>query len=139
MTDGRSLHRRLAVPTSGDELARLAVDPQRACSAGWSRASASLRRFTADASHELKTPLTVLRAGVERSLMHPGTPAEVLEALDDTLEQINQLNELVDSLLTLARADEGRAPLALETQRPARRWWWRSAETAGMLARSSMA
>ncbi|TFG44704.1 MAG: HAMP domain-containing protein [Gemmatimonadales bacterium] len=115
VTDGRSLHRRVAVPTSGDELARLAVT----LNAMFSRLEQSfsqLRRFTADASHELKTPLTVLRTGVERSLVHPGIPPEVLEALDTTLEQLNQLNELVDSLLMLARADEGRAPLALEVQ-----------------------
>ena len=115
VTDGRSLHRRVAVPTSGDELARLAVT----LNAMFSRLEQSfsqLRRFTADASHELKTPLMVLRAGVERSLVHPGTPPEVLEALDTTLGQLNQLNELVDSLLTLARADEGRAPLTLEVR-----------------------
>ena len=115
VTDGRSLHRRVAVPNSGDELARLAVT----LNAMFSRLEQSfsqLRRFTADASHELKTPLMVLRAGVERSLVHPGTPGEVLEALDTTLGQLNQLNELVDSLLTLARADEGRAPLALEVR-----------------------
>lgn len=113
VTDGRSLHRRVAVPSSGDEVARLAIT----LNAMFSRLEQSfsqLRRFTADASHELKTPLTVLRAGVERSLVHPGTPPEVLEALDTTLEQLNQLNELVDSLLMLARADEGRVPLALE-------------------------
>ena len=113
VTDGRSLHRRVAVPTAGDELSRLAVT----LNAMFSRLEASfanLRRFTADASHELKTPLMVLRVGVERALVHPGTPPEVLESLDVTLEQLNQLNELVDSLLTLARADEGRAPLALE-------------------------
>lgn len=113
VTDGGSLHRRVAVPTSGDELARLAVT----LNAMFSRLEQSfsrLRRFTADASHELKTPLMVLRVGVERSLVHPETPPEVLEALDTTLGQLNQLNELVDSLLTLARADEGRAPLALE-------------------------
>jgi signal transduction histidine kinase len=92
-----------------------------------------LRRFTADASHELKTPLTVLRAGVERSLVHPGTPPEVLEALDTNLEQLNQLNELVDSLLMLARADEGRAPLALERQ-DLRALVVDVGETAGMLA-----
>ncbi|HEX5004914.1 MAG TPA: ATP-binding protein [Gemmatimonadales bacterium] len=115
VTDGRSLHRRVAVPTSGDELARLAVT----LNAMFSRLEQSfnqLRRFTADASHELKTPLTVLRTGVERSLTHPGTPAEVLEAMDTTLGQLNHLNELVDSLLMLARADEGRAPLALEVR-----------------------
>jgi signal transduction histidine kinase len=115
VTDGRSLHRRVAVPTSGDELARLAVT----LNAMFSRLELSfsrLRRFTADASHELKTPLMVLRVGVERSLAHPGTPPEVLEALDTTLGQLNQLNELVDSLLTLARADEGGAPLALEVR-----------------------
>jgi signal transduction histidine kinase len=75
---------------------------------------ASLRRFTADASHELKTPLMVLRAGVERALTHPAAPPESLESLDETLDQINQMTELVDALLTLARADEGRAPLAVE-------------------------
>jgi len=115
VTDGRSLHRRVAVPTSGDELARLALT----LNAMFSRLEQSfsqLRRFTADASHELKTPLTVLRTGVERSLVHPGTPPEVLEALDATLDQLNQLNELVDSLLMLARADEGRSPLAVEIQ-----------------------
>ena len=132
MTDGGSLHRRVAVPTSGDELARLAVT----LNAMFSRLEQSfsqLRRFTADASHELKTPLTVLRAGVERSLVHPGTPPEVLEALDTTLEQINRLNELVDSLLMLARADEGRAPLVLEAQ-DLRPLVVDVGETAGMLA-----
>jgi signal transduction histidine kinase len=132
VTDGRSLHRRVAVPTSGDELARLAVT----LNAMFSRLEQSfsqLRRFTADASHELKTPLTVLRAGVERSLVHPGTPPEVLEALDTNLEQLNQLNELVDSLLMLARADEGRAPLALERQ-DLRALVVDVGETAGMLA-----
>jgi len=113
VTDGRSLHRRVLVPTSGDELARLAVTLNEMFSR-LEQSFSQLRRFTADASHELKTPLTVLRTGIERSLVHPGTPPEVLESLDTTLEQLNQLNELVDSLLTLARADEGRAPLALE-------------------------
>ena len=56
----------------------------------------------------------VLRAGVERALVHPGMPAEILQSLDETLAQINQMSEMVENLLTLARADEGRAPLAVE-------------------------
>ena len=76
---------------------------------------ASLHRFTADASHELKTPLMVLRAGVERALTTPSTPPESLQALDESLLEVNRMSELVDSLLTLARADEGRLPLAVES------------------------
>lgn len=110
--DGRSLHRRLAVPTGEDELTRLA----QTLNAMLSRVEQSfnaLRRFTADASHELKTPLMVLRAGVERSLTDPKTPQELVGSLDETLRQINQMSELVTNLLTLARADEGRAGLVL--------------------------
>ncbi len=113
ITDGRSLHRRLAVPMAGDELARLTITVN-GMIARLEQSFAALRRFTADASHELKTPLMVLRAGVERALTHPGTPQESLEALDETLNQVNQMSETIDSLLTLARADEGRLDLATE-------------------------
>jgi signal transduction histidine kinase len=68
----------------------------------------ALRRFTADASHELKTPLTVLRADVERA-MHPGARGtEAMQALEEALQETTRMSDLVDSLLTLARADEGR-------------------------------
>jgi two-component system OmpR family sensor kinase len=78
ISDGRSLHRRLAVPRSGDEMARLALTVN-GMLARLEKSFASLHRFTADASHELKTPLMVLRAGVERALVHPGTPGEILQ------------------------------------------------------------
>ena len=71
ISDGTSLHRRLAVPISGDEMARLALTVN-GMLARLEQSFASLHRFTADASHELKTPLMVLRAGVERALVHPG-------------------------------------------------------------------
>ena len=110
--DGTSLNRRLAVPPGEDELSRLAQRLNDMLGRV-ERSFVALRRFTADASHELKTPLMVLRAGVERSLTHPKTPGEIVPALDETLRQINQMSELVTNLLTLARADEGRASLAL--------------------------
>jgi signal transduction histidine kinase len=131
ISDGTSLHRRLAVPLSGDEMARLALTVN-GMLARLEQSFGSLHRFTADASHELKTPLMVLRAGVERALVHPGTPAEILQSLDETLAQINQMTEMVESLLTLARADEGRAPLALE-ECDLRELVADVAETAGML------
>lgn len=113
VNDGRSLHRRVAVPPTGDELAQLATKVNEMLSR-LEHSFTSLRRFTADASHELKTPLQVLRAGVERALTHPGAPPESIEALDETLNQINAMSELVESLLTLARADEGAVTLAVE-------------------------
>jgi signal transduction histidine kinase len=77
----------------------------------------ALRRFTADASHELKTPLTVLRADVERA-MHPvTTPADRMVALEEALQETARMADLVESLLTLARADEGRYDLHREPVR----------------------
>jgi heavy metal sensor kinase len=113
ITDGRTLHRRLAVPMVKDELARLAETLNQMMTR-LERSFAALRRFTADASHELKTPLTVVRAGVERAITRPDVPQETLAALEETLQEVNRMTELLDSLLTLARADEGRAELHRE-------------------------
>jgi two-component system OmpR family sensor kinase len=113
ISDGRSLHRRLAVPATKDELFRLATTLN-AMLARLETSFLALRRFTADASHELKTPLTVLRSGIERAITHPKVNPEVMEVLEETLLEVKRMTELVDSLLTLARADEGRAPLHLE-------------------------
>ena len=74
----------------------------------------ALRRFTADASHELKTPLAVLRADVERAMhVHQGS-TEQLVALEEALHETTRMADLVESLLTLARADEGRFDLHRE-------------------------
>jgi two-component system OmpR family sensor kinase len=131
ISDGTSLHRRVAVPLSGDEMARLALTVN-GMLARLEQSFAGLHRFTADASHELKTPLMVLRAGVERALVHPGVPGEILQSLDETLAQINQMTEMVENLLTLARADAGRAPLAVQ-ESDLREIVADVAETAGML------
>jgi two-component system, OmpR family, sensor kinase len=107
ITDGRSLHRRLPADASNDELARLSLTVN-AMLTRLETSFAALRRFTADASHELKTPLTVLRADVERA-MHPQTiRGERMVALEEALQEIARMSDLVNSLLTLARADEGR-------------------------------
>ena len=113
ITDGRSLHRRLPSDLGNEELSRLGTT----LNAMISRLETSfgaLRRFTADASHELKTPLTVLRADVERA-MHPNAAStEKMLALEEALQETARMSDLVDSLLTLARADEGRFDLVRE-------------------------
>jgi two-component system, OmpR family, sensor kinase len=106
ITDGTGLHRRLPTSMVKDELGRLA-DTLNQMISRLERSFTALRRFTADASHELKTPLTVLKAGVERALTTPRMPPDSLAALEEAMDEINRMTELVDALLTLARADEG--------------------------------
>jgi signal transduction histidine kinase len=113
ITDGRSLHRRLPADLGNDELSRLG-NTLNAMIARLETSFGALRRFTADASHELKTPLTVLRADVERA-MHPSAQgSEAMQALEEALQETARMSDLVDSLLTLARADEGRFDLHRE-------------------------
>ena len=113
ITDGRSLHRRLPVDAGGDELSRLGMTVNDMIGR-LETSFGALRRFTADASHELKTPLTVLRANVERAMTAPTGSHEQLAALEEALQEITRMADLVESLLTLARADEGRFDLHRE-------------------------
>jgi len=113
ITDGRSLHRRLVVDGAGDEMRRLSETLNQMI-ARLESSFAGLRRFTADASHELKTPLAVLRADVERAMTTPSHSTEQLVALEEALQETRRMADLVDSLLTLARADEGRYDMVRE-------------------------
>lgn len=113
ITDGRSLHRRLAIGAAGDELARLS-STLNAMIERLETSFGALRRFTADASHELKTPLAVMRVDIERSLSPTSTPTEQAISIEEALQQVTRMADLVDSLLTLARADEGRFDLYRE-------------------------
>ncbi|MBV6523000.1 MAG: Adaptive-response sensory-kinase SasA [Gemmatimonadaceae bacterium] len=113
ITDGRSLHRRLPVEAGGDEISGL-THTLNDMIGRLETSFGALRRFTADASHELKTPLAVLRADVERAMHAPPNGNEQLVALEEALQETTRMADLVDSLLTLARADEGRLDLHRE-------------------------
>jgi signal transduction histidine kinase len=115
---GRSLHRRLRQDEGVAEVDRLA-ETINAMLARLEASFVALRRFTADASHELKTPLAVFRANIERAMSAPQAVPEQLAPLEEALAESARMADLVESLLTLARADEGRydihrEPVALE-------------------------
>ena len=65
------------------------------------------RRFTADASHELRSPLSRLRAELEVTLRRPREPMEYQEALQSCLSEVERLSGLTEGLLTLARLEAG--------------------------------
>ena len=113
ITDGRSLHRRLALSEETSDFSDL-VTTLNAMIARLETSFAGLRRFTADASHELKTPLAVIRADVERAMTETSNQNERLVALEEALQEVRRMTDLVESLLTLARADEGRFDLHRE-------------------------
>lgn len=70
-----------------------------------------LRRFTADASHELRTPLTAIRSVGEVALSKGGGEKYYRDTIGSMLEETTRLTKLVDSLLTMSRADAGRVAL----------------------------
>ena len=74
-------------------------------------AFAAQRRFVADASHELRSPLSNLRGTIEVALRHPRSAADYQETLGVALAEIERLGRLVQGLLTLSRAGAGRLVL----------------------------
>lgn len=70
-------------------------------------------RFSADASHQLKSPITVLRAGLDSLLAHDGFPKEVYEEVSSLIHQTYRLTGVVENLLLLSRMDAGKLRLSL--------------------------
>jgi signal transduction histidine kinase len=70
-----------------------------------------LKRFTSDASHELRTPLAAICSVGEVGRHKNTSGEEYRDMIGSMLEEVNRLTNLVESLLTLSRADEGQLPL----------------------------
>jgi heavy metal sensor kinase len=108
-----SLAKRLPVDNARDEFGRLATifnDTLSRLEDAFER----LRRFTADASHELRTPLTAMRSVGEVALQNTLDGGAYRDVIGSMLEEVDRLTRLVESLLTLTRADSGKVQLARE-------------------------
>ena len=107
------LSRRLDLPASPDEVGRLAATFDHMLErihCAYQRQ----RQFTADAAHELRTPLALLRTQIEVTLARRGTPDEYHTVLASIDEDAVRMTQLVNDLLTLARADDGQEALEFE-------------------------
>jgi two-component system, OmpR family, sensor kinase len=105
--------RRLPVPNTDDELARLA-ETLNAMLDRLEEAIERERRFVDDASHELRTPLSNLKAGLELALRRSRTADELEGEIRSAAEETDRLSRLAEDLLVLARADRGRLPIRRE-------------------------
>jgi signal transduction histidine kinase len=102
------------------------------------KAFASVRSFTGNASHELRTPITLLRTEIEVALYRPRNGGEYRETLRRLHEETVQMTSLVENLLTLARADGGAeaisfAPVSLEVLLRRASETWASAANKGLI------
>lgn len=104
---------RVVPPRTDNEIGRLASALNEMI-ARLDRSFRQVERFTADASHELKTPLTTIRGEAEVALMSEMTPAQYRETLVSIIEETDRLTEIVSNLLLLSRADADQVRLKQE-------------------------
>jgi heavy metal sensor kinase len=108
---------RIEVANPTDELGRLGVTINEMLDR-IDRAFAATRRFTADAAHELRTPLASIRAEAEVALLARRSPEDYETALCSVVEEVERLSRLTDRLLLLAQGDSGaslpRRPIRLD-------------------------
>ena len=126
---------RLPVPPTRDELERLGSTLNEMLG----RLEDALQRerdFVADAGHELRTPLALLRTELELALRHGQSAEGLREALRASTREVDRLAQLADDLLLIARSERGSLPLRVETLEAvdllsavAMRFQWRAEET----------
>lgn len=110
------LSRRLPAPPVRDEIGRL-VETFNQMIGRLESSFETMKRFTADASHELRSPLANVKSTVELALDRPRDAAEYRAALASVGEEAERLRRIVEDLLLLARADSGRLPFEKEPLR----------------------
>lgn len=112
-----NLSERIPIANHGDELGELADLLNRM----FGRLESSfeqIKRFSAEASHELKTPLSLIRLHGERLLEQSELPPEAVDAIVVQLEEVGRLNQIIDEMLFLSRAEANAISIALNPVEP---------------------
>jgi heavy metal sensor kinase len=102
----QNLNQRIKPPKVKDEIARL-IETFNEMISRLDQSFRQIKQFTSDASHELKTPLTILKGEVEVTLRKERTSPEYQQTLKSNLEEINRMSQIVDDLLLLSKVDSG--------------------------------
>ncbi|GAC1497861.1 MAG: ATP-binding protein [Ktedonobacteraceae bacterium] len=110
---GGDLSQRVPVPQAQDDLHLLAVTLNEMLES-LHHTFARQRRFVADASHELRTPVAVIRSTTDVALLHASTQQEYVSVLSNVNSEAERLSKLINDLLALARGDEGQTKFERE-------------------------
>lgn len=113
---GGDLHGRVPLPAAHDDVRALAVTFNEMIGQ-LEKSFTQQRRFVADASHELRTPVAVIRSVTDVALAQDASKEEYANVLRDVNAEAERLSKLINTLLALARADEGHFALEQETVR----------------------
>ena len=113
-----NLSERIPVPDVHDEISDLA----RLLNEMFDRLESSfnqVRRFSAEASHELKTPLSLVRLQAEKLLLDEGLTSEQQESVQVQMDEITRLEQIIEDLLFLSRAEAHVVKLSIRPTDPA--------------------
>lgn len=113
MITSQNLNQRIQTLKVKDEISRL-IDTFNEMISRLDQSFRQVKQFTTDASHELKTPLTILKGEVEVALRKKRLSHEYEQILQSNLEEINRMSKIVEDLLLLSKADIGEIRLNKE-------------------------
>lgn len=108
-----NLSRRLPLGNYQDELAQMVACLNQMLDR-LEKSFRRVRQFSGDASHELRTPLTILRGETEVTLRWAKTPEEFRDMLRSNMEEIDRMERIIESLLTLAKSEVGELTLEMK-------------------------
>ncbi|MBM6917241.1 sensor histidine kinase [Intestinimonas butyriciproducens] len=113
MGEAKDLSRRIGLPPGRDEFSRLAQTFDQLF-ARLERSFEAEKQFTADASHELRTPVSIIKGACEYGLKYDETPEERQETLEMIARQAEKMAQLIAQLLSMTRLDQGTEGARLE-------------------------